>query len=122
MKKYLIILATTLFACSSGEQTSTEGTEETTATEQTATEVAPEAAPVTEGTASADMGGMEHKCSDMCKEGNHTYAHGEKGHTCGDACMNMGEHKCADMCKDGNHTYAHGEKGHTCSDACKTTM
>ena len=26
-----------------------------------------------------------HVCTDQCKEGNHLYAHGEEGHTCGDA-------------------------------------
>ena len=28
----------------------------------------------------------DHVCTDACKEGNHVYAHGEKGHTCTDAC------------------------------------
>ena len=28
----------------------------------------------------------EHKCTDACKDGNHVYAHGEKGHVCTDAC------------------------------------
>ncbi len=28
----------------------------------------------------------DHVCTDACKEGNHVYAHGEKGHVCTDAC------------------------------------
>lgn len=72
----------------------------------------------------------EHKCSDACRDGKHFYAHGEKGHTCGEDCkkmmMNkeagMKDHKCTDACKDGQHLYAHGEKGHTCSPQCQKMM
>jgi hypothetical protein len=69
----------------------------------------------------------DHVCSADCKSGQHAYAHGEKGHTCGDACKKMHhsqttEHKCSADCKDGKHAYAHGEKGHTCGDACKKMM
>lgn len=28
----------------------------------------------------------DHVCTDACKDGNHVYAHGEKGHVCTDAC------------------------------------
>ena len=28
----------------------------------------------------------EHVCTAACKEGHHAYAHGEKGHTCTQAC------------------------------------
>lgn len=31
----------------------------------------------------------DHVCTDACKNGNHVYAHGEKGHTCTEACKNM---------------------------------
>jgi len=31
----------------------------------------------------------DHVCTDACKNGNHVYAHGEKGHTCTDACKNQ---------------------------------
>ena len=31
----------------------------------------------------------DHKCTKACKDGKHTYAHGEKGHVCGDACKKM---------------------------------
>jgi hypothetical protein len=64
----------------------------------------------------------EHACAADCKDGNHVYAHGEKNHTCGDACKKDGammhDHKCADQCKDGKHVYAHGEKDHACGEAC----
>ncbi|NOT92833.1 hypothetical protein [Ferruginibacter sp.] len=28
-----------------------------------------------------------HVCTNACKSGTHMYLHGEKGHTCGEACM-----------------------------------
>lgn len=56
-----------------------------------------------------------HVCADQCKDGNHLYAHGEEGHTCGEACMK--DHACKEACKDGMHVYAHGEKGHACASA-----
>ncbi len=28
----------------------------------------------------------EHVCTSACKDGSHVYAHGEKGHTCGEEC------------------------------------
>ncbi|MES2004230.1 MAG: hypothetical protein V4450_06900 [Bacteroidota bacterium] len=28
----------------------------------------------------------EHKCSKACTKDKHAFAHGEKGHVCGDAC------------------------------------
>lgn len=31
----------------------------------------------------------EHKCTKACTKNKHAYAHGEKGHTCGDACKKM---------------------------------
>ncbi len=31
----------------------------------------------------------DHVCTDACKNGNHVYAHGEKGHVCTDACKNQ---------------------------------
>lgn len=33
----------------------------------------------------------DHVCTDKCEDGNHFYAHGEKGHICTDECMK--EHK-----------------------------
>ncbi len=33
----------------------------------------------------------EHKCTAACKDGNHVYAHGEKGHKCGPECKKMAE-------------------------------
>ena len=63
---------------------------------------------------------VAHTCTDMCKDGNHLYAHGEEGHTCSEACMkgNTKAHTCTGMCKDGNHAYVHGEEGHTCTEDC----
>lgn len=41
------------------------------------------------GTATSETADLkDHVCTDACKEGNHVYAHGEKGHTCTDACKN----------------------------------
>jgi hypothetical protein len=31
----------------------------------------------------------EHKCTKACTKDKHVYAHGEKGHVCGDACKKM---------------------------------
>jgi len=72
----------------------------------------------------------DHVCTAACSNGNHVYAHGEKGHVCTAACtqtqakttdkpMALKDHVCTSACKDGNHVYAHGEKGHVCTDACK---
>lgn len=71
-----------------------------------------------------------HVCTSACKNGQHMYAHGEKGHTCGKECkaMNAGKaaegkpHVCTAACKNGQHMYAHGEKGHVCTAACKSKM
>ena len=81
-----------------------------------------------------------HVCTDACKEAGHcVYAHGEKGHTCAEACskamqgqnheghkhdmkMESKPHTCSDACKDGSHAYMHGEEGHTCTAACKMDM
>lgn len=35
------------------------------------------------------MAEKEHVCADKCKEGNHLYAHGEKGHACTAECGKM---------------------------------
>lgn len=35
----------------------------------------------------------EHKCTKACTKDKHAYAHGEKGHVCGDACKKMMEKK-----------------------------
>lgn len=48
-------------------------------------EVTP-AAPAKKATVAA---AKEHSCTAECKGGKHAYAHGEKGHTCGDACKKM---------------------------------
>lgn len=75
---------------------------------------------------SKEMGMKDHLCTSTCKDGKHLYAHGEKGHVCGEECKKMmaregmmKEHVCTAACKDGKHMYAHGEKGHTCTEACK---
>lgn len=62
----------------------------------------------------------EHTCTSACVDGKHVYAHGEKGHVCGDMCMK--EHTCTSACTNGKHVYAHGEKGHVCGDMCKKKM
>jgi hypothetical protein len=31
----------------------------------------------------------DHVCTNACKNGQHVYAHGEKGHVCTDACKKM---------------------------------
>lgn len=76
--------------------------------------------------AGASMPLKEHVCTAACTNGNHVYAHGEKGHVCTDACkaatdnmMPLKEHVCTKKCKHGKHVYAHGEKGHVCTAACK---
>ena len=35
----------------------------------------------------------EHKCTAACTKSKHAYAHGEKGHVCGDACKKMMDKK-----------------------------
>jgi predicted ester cyclase len=46
------------------------------------------------GGGGGDMaGGAEHVCTDKCKDGNHVYAHGEKGHVCTEECHKMMEKK-----------------------------
>ena len=89
----------------------------------------------------------EHVCAAACANGNHVYAHGEKGHVCSDACKhedhdnepkenhgqgkgssdnhakenkNNKDHVCTAACVNGTHVYAHGEKGHVCSKGCTT--
>lgn len=70
--------------------------------------------------------GKDHVCSASCNNGQHMLAHGEKGHTCSDACMKtekkaempLKDHVCTSSCKNGNHMLLHGEKGHTCTEAC----
>ncbi|QQS71224.1 MAG: hypothetical protein IPP95_08405 [Flavobacteriales bacterium] len=71
----------------------------------------------------------DHVCTDACKDGNHVYAHGEKGHACSAECMKMHEgdamlkeHVCTAACKNGEHVYAHGEQGHVCDATCKGSM
>ena len=77
----------------------------------------------------------DHVCSTSCKDGQHMYAHGEKGHTCGDECKKMmskdtkmKDHTCSKNCSKGcchipaNHAYSHGEKGHVCGKECKKKM
>lgn len=39
------------------------------------------------------MAEKEHKCTKACTKEKHAYAHGEKGHTCGDACKKMMDKK-----------------------------
>ncbi len=39
----------------------------------------------------------DHVCTVACKDGAHVYAHGEKGHTCGDACKKMKTAKSTKM-------------------------
>lgn len=87
--------------------------------------------PKKEKQAETKMEMKDHVCTKACMNGNHMYAHGEKGHTCTSDCkkmeakndnMPMKEHQCTAACKDGKHMYAHGEKGHSCTQACKKTM
>lgn len=70
----------------------------------------------------------DHVCTSACSNGNHVYAHGEKGHVCTKECepnaaatgqTEMKDHVCTSACTTGHHVYAHGEKGHVCTDACK---
>ena len=35
----------------------------------------------------------QHKCTAACTKAKHAYAHGEKGHVCGDACKKTAEKK-----------------------------
>ena len=77
----------------------------------------------------ATMPLKEHVCTKACKDGNHVYAHGEKGHVCTEECKKMAaatntamplkQHICTKACKNGKHVYAHGEKGHVCTKECK---
>lgn len=52
--------------------------------------------------------GKKHMCTEVCKEGQHMYACGEKGHKCTKACKKA-------MKK-------HGEDGHVCGAECKKAM
>lgn len=63
---------------------------------------------------------VAHACTDQCKDGGHTYKHGEEGHTCSEACLKSGavSHSCTEKCKDGSHFLAHGEEGHVCGEEC----
>lgn len=69
----------------------------------------------------------DHVCTAACQNGNHVYAHGEKGHVCTDACKTasaskdagLKDHVCTSACQNGKHVYAHGEKGHVCGPECK---
>ncbi|HEX9512540.1 MAG TPA: hypothetical protein VF939_18740 [Puia sp.] len=46
--------------------------------------------PATDSTGKTTTAALkDHVCTDACKNGNHVYAHGEKGHTCTDACKNQ---------------------------------
>jgi hypothetical protein len=46
--------------------------------------------PATDSTSNTNTIALkDHVCTDACKNGNHVYAHGEKGHTCTEACKNM---------------------------------
>lgn len=93
--------------------------------------ISAQTAPKKEKKGETKMEMKDHSCTKACMNGNHMYAHGEKGHSCTSECkkmdgkkdkMTMKEHQCTAACKDGQHMYAHGEKGHTCSDACKKPM
>lgn len=70
----------------------------------------------------------DHACTTACEDGQHLYAHGEKGHVCTAGCMTatvssekmeLKDHVCTTACAEGQHVYAHGEKGHVCTEACK---
>jgi hypothetical protein len=71
MKKHLLTFAAVVFAVSMFAQD---------APKADAKKDAPKDAKKTE-TKMAD-----HKCTTACKDGKHSYAHGEKGHTCTAAC------------------------------------
>ncbi len=46
--------------------------------------------PVSDSTNNTNMMALkDHLCTDDCKEGIHVYVHGEKGHTCTEACKNQ---------------------------------
>lgn len=82
MKKMLfsafVLSLSLLMACNN------DATENAT-TEDTVGKVKQET-PAAEATALKD-----HVCSDKCEDGNHFYAHGERGHICSEECMK--EHK-----------------------------
>ena len=42
------------------------------------------------------MAMKDHVCTASCKDGKHMYAHGEKGHVCGEECKKMKMNKEAD--------------------------
>lgn len=83
--------------------------------------------------ASSDTGAVntgtlsEHNCTAACADGQHIYAHGEKGHVCDASCTAgeataepaLVEHACTANCKAGQHMYAHGEVGHACDHTCQ---
>ena len=71
----------------------------------------------------------EHVCSAACTAEVHAYAHGEKGHTCAEACKTASEAKTPACCagkKEGEACKKHegkaeakGKKGeHACTEAC----
>lgn len=107
LSSLLIIAALGFVACDSDKKTDKTEAE---GTEKVETPGAP-------ATPTGVMAAVAHVCGADCKEGNHTYAHGEVGHTCTEACG--AAHVCTDKCANGaNHVYAHGEAGHTCTEAC----
>lgn len=64
MKKLMLIAAIVGFALVANAQT----TKQESKKEKTKTEM------------------KDHVCTSACKDGQHMYAHGEKGHVCGKAC------------------------------------
>lgn len=108
MKKFLILLACAGFLGTASAQTGTSS-----------------AAPKEEM--------KDHTCSATCTKKAHAYAHGEKGHTCTEACQApattvkkaggccAGKKEGASCAKEGAKTEAHVEatKDHACTAACQ---
>jgi len=105
MKKLVLFCSFGLFvAFSASAQGTATGTSTptptTTAKPATTARPAQKAAPVSSPkptTETAPVVMKDHVCTVACKDGAHVYAHGEKGHVCGDACKKMKSAKSTKM-------------------------
>ena len=110
MKKvYLLLLATGLFAfvaCNEGGGEAEDTSTEADAVEEVVEEAEAEEPAAEEGELLAD-----HVCNDNCTEEACSFAHGEKGHECGDDCAGDGDHDHGEGHEDGDgHDHDGGEE------------
>ena len=94
MKKLLsLLMALALvgfYACSEGGgEAEDEGTEEATEEPAMEEESTDDGSAAAEEMSEGEEELAEHICADLCDGDNHHYAHGEKGHECGEDCPGM---------------------------------